>query len=51
MKRKGNAANPAWFLRPLHFAVEKHVAHRAEDGAPHGRPNGMPAVGVCSGLR
>jgi hypothetical protein len=30
MERQGNAANPARFLRPLHFAVEKHVAYRTE---------------------
>src|SRR5229473_1499680 len=36
MKRKGNAANPARFLRPLHFAVEKHVAYRTENGALYG---------------
>jgi len=41
---EGNAANPARFLRPLHFAVEKHVAYRTENGALYGRPNGMPAV-------
>jgi hypothetical protein len=51
MERQGNAANPARFLRPLHFAVEKHVAYRTENGALYGRPNGMPAVSVCSGLR
>ncbi|HXQ03475.1 MAG TPA: hypothetical protein VN831_01805 [Bradyrhizobium sp.] len=48
MKRKGNAANPARFLRPLHFAAEKHVAYRTENGALYRRPNGMPAVSVCS---
>jgi hypothetical protein len=33
MKRQGNAANPARFPEALHFAVEKHVAYRAENGA------------------
>src|SRR5712691_1473695 len=33
MERQGNAANPARFLRPLHVAVEKHVAYRTENGA------------------
>jgi len=51
MKRQGNAANPARFLRPLHFAVEKYFAYRTENGALYGRPNGMPAVSVRSGLR
>jgi hypothetical protein len=37
MKRTGNAANPARFPRPLHFAVEKHVAYRTENGALYGR--------------
>jgi len=41
---EGNAATPARFLRPL----QKHVAYRTENGAPYGRPNGMPAVSVCS---
>jgi hypothetical protein len=39
MKRAGNAAKPAWFLRPLHFAVEKNLAYRTENGALYGRPN------------
>jgi hypothetical protein len=47
MKRTGNAANPARFPRPLHFAVEKHVAYRTENGALYGRPNGMPAVSAA----
>jgi len=34
----------------LHFAVEKHVAYRTENGALYGRPNGMPAVSVCMKL-
>jgi hypothetical protein len=33
------------------FAVEKHVAYRTENGLLYGRPNGMPAVNVCGGLR
>jgi hypothetical protein len=39
MKRAGNAANRAWFLRHLHFAVEKYLAYRTENGALYGRPN------------
>jgi hypothetical protein len=51
MKRECNAASPARFLRPLHFAVEKYVAYRTENGALYDRLNGMPAVSVCRGLR
>jgi hypothetical protein len=49
MKRAGNAAKPAWFLRPLHFAVENNLACRTENGALDGRRT--PAVNACNSLR
>jgi len=49
MKRQGNAANPARFLRPLHFCCGKNMSLTAPKAAQaDGRPNGMPAVSVCS---